>query len=317
MSHVFVAATIGASCTVVTCSWLLWEVTHLGPVLQSRLFARQLLRLAIADMSLAVALTVRAAVEHSFAGSGGPGLPACWSVAIWAASSRWASVYIEVHIAVGICCSVFRCINAVHYLQWSVTSWPAVGAALAALELWEIPITGASNGTCDYGSQFGYVAVVGSSAAFGCTLVCYLAAMIRTVRRSAHRGARTAVTLTAYALSFWVSYVCDLLLNADWPRFKGGLAEPLSFGLMAANGAFNTVVYFLLTRFGRRLAHRRWAARQTSATNALSFDVFFVPDPLVEEVEDFGSAAIRRAESEMSIRSGSFFPSDSGTILLG
>jgi len=231
---------------------LLWFFSWLDRSVCQRLFPRQLVQLALADLLFAIGSTMQDLlefgdiVEHDAAAS-----KYCF-VSSWIFQyGRIVSILTESHIAIAFVCFMFQAVSWFPLLTRSLRWLWVIGLLATLLEVWQ---TGWQQGAMFSDSRCklsysDYVAPGVFLACFVSTLVAYSAICVKALRQ---RGSGLCVVIrrtSVYPLCFLFSYML-ITVELLYPKliYDRGFYLPAQI-LQHLNGFFNVICYFVQSRY--------------------------------------------------------------------
>lgn len=293
--------------SVLASVFLLRRILMLSSEVRQRLFPRQMINLAVADITFHLGgLSVRSVPFFLIASTQGDGF--CMWTSFVFRFGCFVSVAVQAHIAVGLACQAFRHFSAVPYLQRSLNVVWLLGLLLTCCEEWLqlLPFWSGHRGPdalynhtfsqCQYQEPAtAHVCFIG--LCFTVSLGCYTAMCVRACTHHAPGSVmrKTIVRALGLPLVFIGSYGPHtlLLLRPDFYHTHGHFAS-LALMLQYLNGFLNAMVYLVQSRYLKKESRNR---PRRKAPSRLSARVEFAGAEIVD-IFDISTEASERAERE-------------------
>lgn len=264
--------------STVCCFYVICMILRLPKRLRAKLFARQLIYMAVFDIALA-ALSMYWVLRGGIFVHQSHSTPALhFAQGIWS-FFEYASILVELHIALGIACSWARWEDGLWALDGSLCVTPVLALVCAIASVFD------PHAKAEY---VGIALIILTFASSGLAYGIALCAM----RRSTHAAIRSIQRrLWFYPINFWLSFgfkfACDL--NTD---LFGTIVGVLAAFFLALNGFLNGATYFFHSRLhhgaSRGVATQCVESGEVRLANIVSFHAIFPHD--IEQVIEIGGS---------------------------
>lgn len=232
----FVCISVTDFCSILACIWLIGKVCKLPGHTKHRLFPRQVLSLAIANIVLVICR-----VPYGWQHYDLTNLDTVYVFNLYFSFN--AVIFSELHMAVGFACQMFRCGRMLRCLRHSFFSlWIFSGIVAAA----ELSVTTSSS------TSWQWIEVSVAAICFAVSIVVFALVLCRARRCGDSVLQRNWRRASAYVLNF----VVTLAPIVFWSYLEGDDTVMSPLRLLAniclhANGLVNGFTYYQQSRYSR------------------------------------------------------------------